>query len=526
MSPIGSDAEGISVHPVIRSADMGSFGARDRSRLALVGSATGLALVSLVASVPRAPLQPKLPPGVEPRGPLAALTRIVGLDTLSGAALVAVSVLAVAFGALAFLFILREAWRGHVSLRSVVLLAVAAHIVVLTLPLLLSRDVYSYIAYGQIAGLHHANPYVQTPADFPLDPIVSLVGPKWLSTPAVYGPLFTSFAALLTRAIARIDVLVDAFRLTAAAASLGTLAVIVWLARRFAPDRVVFAAAAFAVNPVVLFQSVGSGHNDLLVALSIAGALALVVSGRSHWAVASLTAGALVKASAALPLLLLIVWVVARRPAGERLRAFASHAGVAAAIGIAFAAPFFQLEDPTLGMTELAGHEGWLAPSRLFRRVLDAVSADTAGFAARLVFAAALIVIVVALARRVGGRGATASLDLGAAWGWALLALMLMGPVLLPWYATWALPLVWLLPRVPRGVLLATSTALVVSQWTTEPERFPGAYDVNVVVGHYVITPIVVIALGVLLLDLRRRLSSGAPLEDDLGQVPAGAGRQ
>ena len=66
---------------------------------------------------------------------------------------------------------------------------------------------------------------------------------------------------------------------------------------------------------------------------------------------------------------------------------------------------------------------------------------------------------------------------------------MLLGPILLPWYVVWALPLVWLLPRVPRLVLLGTSVALGVSQWTAEPARFPGAYDTNVLIGHYVITP-------------------------------------
>jgi hypothetical protein len=199
---------------------------------------------------------------------------------------------------------------------------------------------------------------------------------------------------------------------------------------------------------------------------------------------------------------------------------------VAAVIGVAFAAPFFQLDDPTLGMSELAGHEGWLAPSRLFHRALDAISRDTAGFAARIVFAAALAVVVIALARRIGERGATSGpSELGATWGWALLLLMLLGPVLLPWYATWALPLVWLLPRISRGVLLATSTALVVSQWTAEPDRFPGAYDASVLVGHYLITPLVVIALGVLLFDLRRRLATGAALEEELSEVAAAPDR-
>jgi hypothetical protein len=112
----------------------------------------------------------------------------------------------------------------------------------------------------------------------------------------------------------------------------------------------------------------------------------------------------------------------------------------------------------------------------------------------------------------------------GASWGWGLLCLMLLGPVLLPWYVTWALPLGWLLPRVPRTVLIGTGLALTVSQWTSEPAAFRSAYDANLLVGHYVITPVVIGLLGWLLLDLWRRTRSGAPLEDEPDQVPAAAG--
>jgi hypothetical protein len=101
---------------------------------------------------------------------------------------------------------------------------------------------------------------------------------------------------------------------------------------------------------------------------------------------------------------------------------------------------------------------------------------------------------------------------------------MLLGPVLLPWYVTWALPLGWLLPRVPRTVLIGTGVALTVSQWTSEPAAFGSAYDANLLVGHYVITPVVIGLLGWLLLDLWRRTRSGAPLEDEPDQVPAAAG--
>lgn len=495
------------------------------SAFAVGASVVGVALMALVASVPRSPYQPVLPEGAGPGGPFAALARVVGLDALHGSALAAAGVGCAVFAAAAFLLVLRTAWRREVSLRTVVILIVAYHLVILTLPLLFSRDVYSYIAYGRIAALHHANPYVQTPLDFRNDAIFGFVGHKWVGTPAVYGPLFTLVSALLTRGIGSIVALIVVFRVIAIVVSLATIGVVAWLTGRLWPERRIFAIAALGLNPVVLFNSVASGHNDMLVALSIAGALALVVSRRDLIAVAVLTLGALVKASALLPLVLLIVVIVARAPTGRRLRAFAASAGLTATIGALFAAPFFQLHDPTLGLVGLAAHEGWLAPSRFFRRVLDLLSFGTLGVVARVGFALLFLVVVVALAREAARRAPSLSpLGLGGRWGWALLCLALLGPVLLPWYVTWSLPLIWLLPRVPRTVLLATSTALAVSQWAAEPTRFALTYSVNTVLGYYIVTPVLVGGLLWLLADLRGRLRAGASLEDLPDHIPASAG--
>ena len=496
-----------------------------RGTVAVTASAASLVLLALVASVPASPYLPALPPGVEPAGPVAALADLVGIDALHGSALVALGVLAAALAAACFVFLLVEAWRGRVTLRTVLVLVIAAHVLVLLIPVVFSRDVYSYIAYGRIAGLHGANPYVRTPIEFPADPILPLVGHMWVDTPAVYGPLFTGVSSLITRAVRSIPALVTSFRVLAAAASLGTVALIATTVRRERPALAAFAVVAFGLNPAILFQSVGGGHNDLLLALGVAAAFALVLAGRTLPAVAVLALATLVKASAALPLLLLVVWVVARAPAGRRMRALLAHAGLAAGIALAAALPFLQTHDPTLGMSELAGHEGWLAPSRLARRTLDAISFDTLGVVARAAFAVALVVCVVGLARRVA-RAAVPAAELGASWGWSLVLLMLLGPVLLPWYVAWSLPLVWLLPAVPRTVLLGTGVALALSQWATEPTRYPGAYDANVLVGHYVLTPLVLAGAVWLLVDLRRRLRDGAPLrsEEREAQVPAAAG--
>ena len=195
-----------------------------------------------------------------------------------------------------------------------------------------------------------------------------------------------------------------------------------------------------------------------------------------------------------------------------------------AGLGLVAAAPFLNTKDPSLGMLELAGHEGWLAPSRFFRRLFDALSGDTLGFVPRVVFAVLLVGALVLVARELVRRAPATPWLVGAAWGWGLLCLMLLGPVLLPWYVAWALPLAWLLPRAPRAVLVGTSLALTVSQWTAEPASFASAYDANVLVGHYVVTPIVIGLLGWLLLDLWRRTRAGAPLEDAPHEVPAAAG--
>jgi alpha-1,6-mannosyltransferase len=495
---------------------------RTAPRVALAASVASFVFVALVAATPGSPFTPLLPS--EPGGPFRSVAELTGLDRLHGSTLAAVGVVAVSFAAVAFLLVLRECRRGTISPRMAIGLAVGYHVALLFLPLLFSRDVYSYAYYGRIAATYHANPYVVTPADYPNDVLASFVGPKWVDTPAVYGALWTQASALVTRVADDVGTIVSTFRVIAIAASLATAFVVGGLVRRVRPEREAFAVALVGLNPVVLFQSAASGHNDLVVALAIAAALALVFSGRELWATAALAFGTLVKVTAAVPLLLLWVAVAARRPRGRRVRAIAPHVVLAGALAIVAASPFANTDDPSLGVIELGSHEGWLAPSRFFRRLFDAVSGDVLGFVPRIAFGVVAVIAVVLVVRTLWRRGPeVASALVGASWGWGLLCLMLLGPVLLPWYVTWALPLGWLLPRVPRTVLIGTGLALTVSQWTSEPAAFGSAYDANLLFGHYVVTPVVIALLGWLLLDLWRRSRSGAPLEDQPDDVAAAA---
>jgi hypothetical protein len=506
--------------------DDGSRTSRD-GRRAVALAAIGLFAIAVVGAAPRSPFQPLLTPGGQPHGPLTAIATWVGLDRIPGNPVLSVGVVVLAVAVLGFLSLLRATFHGRVGLGAVAGLVIGAHALLLGLPLLFSRDVYSYAYYGRIEGWYGGNPYVQTPLDFPGDPLWRFVGSIWVGTHAVYGPVWSALSGgLSTWLRARPASQVDAYRMLALLSSLATCVVIVWTVRRLWPQRTAFALAAFGANPVVVFHSVASGHNDVLVALSIAAAFAFVVSRREMPAVALLTLGALIKAPAALPLVLLLVWCIARRDREERWRVAATHVGLSVAITVAFAAPFFQWRDPTLGILELAGHSGWLSPSAVGSHVLDALTFHTLGWVVRVVAGAVLIVWIwrlsAAVWRRttgtdVAGAPVMTSREQAATWGWALMLLMLLGPVLLPWYITWALPLAWVLPRTPRTTLIAVSSILGATLWSTEAMRYPGAFTLNVIVGNWIAVPVILALLIALIRDLSSRIQTGALFEDDIG---------
>jgi alpha-1,6-mannosyltransferase len=487
----------------------------------LVVAAAGILAMAIVAATPGSPYQPKLTARGQPHGIVRDVAVWLHLDRIPGDPILAVGVLAMVLAVGAFLYLLRASFRGEVSVAAVAVLVVGAHALLLLLPLLFSRDVYSYAFYGRIAGIYHGNPYVQTPLDHAGDVLWNLVGPRWVDTPAYYGPGWTTFSAALSRFLPHPIDHVEAYRYVSIAASLATCGVIVWIVRRLWPARTAFALVAFGANPVVLFHAAGSGHNDLLVALSIVGAFALLVSKRELPAVAVLTLGALIKVTASLPLLLLLVWCVARRPPQERRRAALTHVGLSLAIVLAFALPYVQAKDPTLGMLGLAGQTGWLAPAPVIAQAVDWLSFHTLGWVVRVGAVVLLGWCVWLLAREVWRRASSGGMsgqEQAAVWGWALTLLMLLGPILLPWYVVWGLPLVWALPRIPRTTVILASSMLGVTLWSAEALRYPGAFQLDLWVGYVVVVPVLLVLLLFVVRDLRSRIRLGRLFEDEVAR--------
>jgi hypothetical protein len=117
------------------------------------------------------------------------------------------------------------AWSGAVRLRFAVVVAVIVQAVPLGAPLLLSKDAYLYWGEGRVFAVHHANPYVATPAQYPNDPSTPWVSESWRSEPSPYGPAWAVAAAVPAATSSRL-VAELAYRAIAFVALLGCMLVI------------------------------------------------------------------------------------------------------------------------------------------------------------------------------------------------------------------------------------------------------------------------------------------------------------
>ena len=183
------------------------------------------------------------------------------------------------------------------------------HVIVFAGPILLSTDVFSYIAYARMGVEHGLNPYLHGPVAIAGDPVFRYVGQDWLHVATAYGPLYT----LLSYPLAPLGVVgaLWGMKLEALLASAGTLALTWRCARARGLDPVV-AILAVGANPLYVIYGLGGAHNDLIMMLAMMAAVSFTLAGvptarREAGAAAVVVAGALIKATVAalLPFMIL-----------------------------------------------------------------------------------------------------------------------------------------------------------------------------------------------------------------------------
>jgi hypothetical protein len=157
-----------------------------------------------------------------------------------------------------------------------------------------AADIFDYIMRGRILGLYGANPFLRTPADFSHDLFFSYAA--WRSSPSAYGPaweVMASFVARLTGNGVVANVL--GFKLLAGSFLLLSLGIVALVLRREAPDRALGATLLLGWNPIVLYETCGNGHNDVIMVFWLLLAAWALLRQRFTLMVLALVAGALFK---------------------------------------------------------------------------------------------------------------------------------------------------------------------------------------------------------------------------------------
>jgi len=176
----------------------------------------------------------------------------------------------------AYLWTIWLARKRALSLRAVLVVAVAMQLAPLTGPLLLSSDVYSYWTYGRMTAVHGANPYSDLPALYPDDPAYRIVGGGLGGQTSIYGPGFTAASELHSHLVGSSAGAAQYLYRVAAAAGVLILLLIVAVGA----TRPAFAVAFIGLNPLMALHFAGGGHNDIWMLMFAVGAVLLARRGR------------------------------------------------------------------------------------------------------------------------------------------------------------------------------------------------------------------------------------------------------
>ena len=337
-----------------------------------------------------------------------------------------------------------DALHGKIlRIETIYLSLVAWLIPLLVAPPLFSRDVYSYFMQGkmQLAG---NNPYESGVSVVP-GWFQSGVDPLWGDAPTPYGPVFL----LIEKAVAAVSqdsslVASYLFRLTSLAGVVFICLSIPFLAKAHGVNPI-SAAWVGVMNPLVLMHFVAGSHNDALMVGLVC--LAMVIALRGHFiigvVVATLALGIKPVAIVLLPFLALIAagsgasWI--------RKSKYGAYAGLIALFTL-FATSALAETGPFgwIGSLSTPGTvKSWLSPTTAIGMLIGGLLrllglgnvVDASVDVTRLIGSIALALVLVMLVIRPAGRSAARGVAI------SFVALVVLGPVVQPWYLLWSIPL-------------------------------------------------------------------------------------
>ncbi|MFN8471935.1 MAG: hypothetical protein U0822_07045 [Anaerolineae bacterium] len=323
-----------------------------------------------------------------------------------------------------------------------------------------AADLFQYIWLGRIWALDGQNPFIVTPNMRPDE----LLYPYTIfrNFPTVYGAGFIQLSGVLARlggdSILRTVII---FKLAMILSYAGCLVLVYLILRRTRPALVWAGVYVMAWNPLVIFNTAGDGHNDIMMIFLVL--LAIYLAQRDRWAEALvfLVLSASVKwlSLALVPVFLVVALRMMGRSAWLKV-----GSGLAIGLGLAalIQAPFFAGPASLVGGIPNIGSQFTASLATVMRDILSShVSADQAAQVARLAAFGLFTILYIWQLFRL--QGTFDSLVYGA-YQVFFFYLVIAAVWFQPWYVVWLVPLAALLvglPVVERTVIFSFTAMLI-----------------------------------------------------------------
>jgi len=157
-----------------------------------------------------------------------------------------------------------------------------------------AADIFDNIMHGRILGVYGGNPFIEPAAHYRSDPFYVYMA--WKGATSAYGPLWEILAAGAAR-LAGDGIIANvlAFKLLPGIFLAGSAIVLAMILRTYAPQRTLSGVLLLSWNPLVLYETFGNGHNDIVMVFWILLAAWALGKHRYTLSVLALVAGTLVK---------------------------------------------------------------------------------------------------------------------------------------------------------------------------------------------------------------------------------------
>jgi hypothetical protein len=196
-------------------------------------------------------------------------------------------------GLIVFLFVgyitvIVLSYKKKITIRSIIYLILLASILLFFSYPAFSYDIFNYMFDARIVTLYHLNPYLHKALDFPDDLWLRFM--HWTHRTYPYGPLwlvatipFSAFGA------GKFVLTLISFKLLFLLCYLVTCYLIWLISKKMIPEYALVSLVTYALNPLILIETLVSPHNEALLTVFFILALYLLyVKKRVLWAILAL----------------------------------------------------------------------------------------------------------------------------------------------------------------------------------------------------------------------------------------------